>query len=99
VAVERVREHQPADNDDRGVDTFANPPEQPSDRGWHPDFETMARIGGWLTAASLVLLATKSVTHRNGAGTVALLLTAGLLMLDWDIHRRRTAGRYRGGSR
>ena len=40
----------------------------------------------------LVLMATKSVTHYNDAGTVALLVTAALLVvgLGWDIHRRRT---------
>ena len=37
-------------------------------------------------------MATKSVTHYNDAGTVALLVTAALIVvgLGWDIHRRRT---------
>jgi Protein of unknown function (DUF2631) len=77
------------------VDAFGNPPEQPSTWGWNHDFGKLARIGGWITVIALVLMATKSVTHYNNAGTLALLITAGLLVLGlgWDIHRRRTAWR------
>jgi hypothetical protein len=78
-----------------GYDAFGNPPETPSVWGWNDDFGKVARIGGWVTVIVLVLMATKSVTHYNGAGTVALLTTAGLLVvgLGWDIHRRRSAWR------
>jgi hypothetical protein len=36
-----------------------------------------------------------TATHYNGTGTVALSITAGLLViaLVWDIHRRRTSWR------
>jgi Protein of unknown function (DUF2631) len=78
-----------------GVDAFGNPAEKPSDWGWNRDFGKLARIGGWLSVIILVLMATRSVTHYNNAGTVALLATAALLVLGlgWDIHRRRTAWR------
>ena len=78
-----------------GYDAFGNPPETPSTWGWNHDFGKLARIGGWITVIGLVLMATKSVTHYNDAGTVALLITAGLVVvgLGWDIHRRRTAWR------
>ncbi len=78
-----------------GYDAFGNPPEKVSDWGWHGDFGKAARIGGWIPVIALVLMATKSVTHYNDAGTVALLVTAALLVvgLAWDIRRRRTAWR------
>jgi hypothetical protein len=78
-----------------GLDAYGNPPEKPSDWGWNQDFGRMARIGGWISVIILVLMATRSVTHYNDAGTVALLVTAALLVLGlgWDIHRRRTAWR------
>jgi hypothetical protein len=82
-------------DDHGGYDAFGNRPEQPSDWGWHQDFGKAARVAGWITVIGLILMATKSVTHYNGAGTVALLVTAGLLVvgLGWDIHRRRNAWR------
>jgi Protein of unknown function (DUF2631) len=78
-----------------GYDAYGNPPETPSVWGWNHDFGKVARIGGWITVILLVLMATRSVTHYNEAGTVALLISAALLVagLGWDIHRRRTAWR------
>lgn len=78
-----------------GYDAFGNPPEKPSDWGWNEDFGKVARIAGWITVIALVLMATRSVTHYNNAGTVSLLVTAALLVLGlaWDIHRRRSAWR------
>jgi hypothetical protein len=88
VAAEHAEDH-------AGVDAFGNPPEQPSDWGWSHDFGKLARIGGWISVILLVLMATKSVTHYNDAGTLALLISAGLVVvgLAWDIYRRRTAWR------
>jgi hypothetical protein len=78
-----------------GNDAFGNPPETPSTWGWNADFGKLARIGGWISVIALVLIATRSVTHYNGAGTVSLLICAGLIAvgLGWDIHRRRSAWR------
>ncbi len=87
-----VSEH----GDEHGaVDAYGNPPETPSTWGWNADFGKLARVGGWISVIGLILMATKSVTHYNGAGTLALLITAGLLIvgLGWDMHRRRTAWR------
>ncbi len=79
----------------RHADALGKPPETPNDWGWNQDFGKMARIAGWITVIALVLMATKSVTHYNDAGTLALLITAGLLVvgLGWDIHSRRNAWR------
>ncbi|MBV9592503.1 MAG: DUF2631 domain-containing protein [Actinobacteria bacterium] len=70
-----------------------HPTEHPSQWGWHADFGTPARIGGWLSVICLVLMVT--ATHYNGAGTVALLTFAGLIVVGllWDIQRRRTSWR------
>jgi len=91
VSAEHTDEH----GADSGVDAYGNPPEKPSDWGWNHDFGKAARIGGWISVVLLVLMATKSVTHYNDAGTVALLVTAALLAagLGWDIHRRQTSWR------
>jgi hypothetical protein len=92
VAIEHASEH---GSELAGYDAFGNPPEEPATWGWHHDFGKMARIGGWISVIGLILMATKSVTHYNDAGMLALLITAGLLVLGlgWDIHRRRTAWR------
>ena len=84
-----------AEGEHGGLDAYGNPPETPSTWGWNQDLGKLGRIGGWLTVVFLVLMGTKSVTHYNGAGTLALLSTAGLIVLGlaWDIHRRRTAWR------
>ncbi len=76
-----------------GVDAYGNPPEQPSEWGWNHDFGKLARIGGWVSVISLLLMITS--THYNGAGAVALIATAAVIAigLGWDIHRRRTAWR------
>jgi hypothetical protein len=68
-------------------------PEDPSVWGWHADFGKPARFAGWVTVVILVLMVT--ATHYNGAGTVALLFFAGLLVVGllWDINRRRTSWR------
>jgi hypothetical protein len=77
------------------LDAFGNPPETPSTWGWNADLGKLARIGGWISVVALVLMATKSVTHYNGAGTVSLLVSAALIVvgLGWDIHVRRSAWR------
>lgn len=81
--------------DHGGYDAYGNPPETPSTWGWNADFGKISRIAGWVTVVLLVLMGTKSVTHYNEAGLVALLITAGLLVVGllWDAHRRRTAWR------
>jgi hypothetical protein len=87
VATEHSTEH----GSHAGVDASGNPPEQPSEWGWHHDFGKAARVGGWVSVILLLLMITS--THYNGAGTMALTISAGLLVLGlaWDIHRRRTS--------
>ena len=70
-----------------------HPNEHPTDWGWHGEWGRAARVGGWLVAVVLVLMTT--ATHYNGMGTLWLLLSAGgiVLMLIWDIQRRRNAWR------
>lgn len=70
-----------------------HPAEHPSDWGWHGEWGRAARVGGWVVV--LILLVMITATHYNGTGTVALSITAGLLViaLVWDIHRRRTSWR------
>ncbi len=70
-----------------------HPNEHPTDWGWHGEWGRAARVGGWLVAIVLVLMTT--ATHYNGMGTLWLLLSAGgiVLMLIWDIQRRRNAWR------
>jgi hypothetical protein len=70
-----------------------HPQEHPEDWGWHGEFGRVARIAGWVVAALLLIGLT--ATHYNGAGAVALIVSAALLVgsLIWDINRRRTAWR------
>ena len=67
--------------------------ERPEDWGWHHDFGWLARIAGWVCV--VVLLITITATHYNNAGTAALLITAGLMVVGllWDARRRRNAWR------
>jgi Protein of unknown function (DUF2631) len=70
-----------------------HPGDHPSDWGWHGEWGRAARVGGWVVV--IILLVMTTATHYNGAGAVALILSAALLVLAlvWDIHRRRTSWR------
>jgi hypothetical protein len=70
-----------------------HPKESPEQWGWHGEFGVSARIAGWVVVAILLVMTT--ATHYNGTGDLALLISAGLLVvaLLWDISRRRTSWR------
>ena len=70
-----------------------HPNEHPSDWGWHGEWGRAARITGWIVVAILVVMIT--ATHYNGTGTLSLIaVAAGLvIVLLWDINRRRTSWR------
>lgn len=67
--------------------------ERPEDWGWHADLGRLARIAGWISV--LVVLSGLTVPHYNNAGTAAILITAGLMVLAllWDARKRRTSWR------
>lgn len=71
----------------------SHPAESPEDWGWHGEFGRWARIGGWLSAVLLILMAT--ATHYNKAGQVALFAFAAILVvaLIRDAATRRTSWR------
>lgn len=70
-----------------------HPTEQPSDWGWHGEFSKLARFAGWLCVVILVAMTT--ATHYNHAGTLALLITAAVLVIGLvtDINVRRNSWR------
>lgn len=70
-----------------------HPKEHPSDWGWHGEFGRAGRFAGWVVVVILLLMLT--ATHYNGAGSLALILTAGLLVLALlvDMQRRKTSWR------
>lgn len=70
-----------------------HPTETAEDWGWHGEFGKYARIGGWVSAAILIVMAT--ATHYNRAGQLALFIFAGLLVvaLIRDSVVRRTSWR------
>ena len=70
-----------------------HPAEAPEDWGWHGEWGRASRIGGWVSAVILMLMATS--THYNEQGTLFLGIIAGLLViaLGWDIQRRRHSWR------
>lgn len=70
-----------------------HPDEHPTDWGWHGEWGRGARIGGWVVAVILLLMIT--TTHYNGAGTVALVSFAAMLVISllWDVQRRKNAWR------
>jgi hypothetical protein len=70
-----------------------HPGERPAMWGWHGTWGGAARVGGWVVVAILLLLIT--TTHYNESGTAWLIgLAAGLIViLVWDIQRRRNAWR------
>jgi hypothetical protein len=67
--------------------------ERPEDWGWHGESGRWARVGGWLSAALLILLNFTSRYSRTEAiwldGFAALLVL--MLVLDW--RRRKNAWR------
>jgi hypothetical protein len=67
--------------------------DDPEDWGWHGEFGRSARIAGWVVAAILAVMCT--ATHYNHSGAFWLLFfTAGLiLVLVWDVQRRKNAWR------
>jgi hypothetical protein len=70
-----------------------HPEEHPEDWGWHGEWGRAARVGGWVVAIILLLMAT--ATHYNGQGTLFLSLFAAALvaMLLWDRQRRKNSWR------
>lgn len=73
--------------------TADHPDEHPTDWGWHGEWGRVGRVGGWVAAVILVLMATS--THYNASGTAWLLLFAAALVgyQVWDIRRRRDSWR------
>ena len=73
--------------------THSHPAETAEDWGWHGEWGKAARIGGWVSAVILILMAT--ATHYNKAGQVALFAFAAALVfaLIWDATHRRTSWR------
>ena len=67
--------------------------EHPEDWGWHGEWGRTARIAGWFVAILLVVMLT--ATHYNYSGSLWLLLSAvGLIVvLLWDVQRRKNAWR------
>jgi Protein of unknown function (DUF2631) len=70
-----------------------HPAEHPRQWGWHGEWGRTARVTGWIIVAILLVMIT--ATHYNGTGTLSLIIfAAGLvLVLLWDIQRRRTSWR------
>ena len=70
-----------------------HPDEHPEDWGWHGEWGRTARVGGWIVTIILVVMLT--ATHYNHSGTGWLLLFAFILivMLAWDVQRRKNAWR------
>ncbi len=70
-----------------------HPQEHPEDWGWHGEWGRAARIGGWLVVLAMIVMLTS--THYNRQGDVWLWGVTGslVLILLWDIHRRRNAWR------
>jgi hypothetical protein len=70
-----------------------HPNEHPTDWGWHGEWGRAARITGWVVALILIVMAT--ATHYNHSGTFWLFAFAAALivMLIWDIQRRKNAWR------
>lgn len=70
-----------------------HPDEHPTDWGWHGEWGRGARIAGWVVTVILLLMIT--TTHYNGAGTVALVSFASMLVIAllWDAQRRKNAWR------
>ncbi|MEO9138002.1 MAG: DUF2631 domain-containing protein [Jatrophihabitans sp.] len=70
-----------------------HPDEHPEDWGWHGEWGRAARVGGWVSAVLLMVMATS--THYNGQGTLFLGIFTALLvvMLIWDRQRRKNSWR------
>ena len=71
----------------------SHPAETAEDWGWHGEWGKYARIGGWVSAILLIVMAT--ATHYNKAGQVALFAFAAILVvaLIRDAAVRRTSWR------
>ena len=61
--------------------------------GWHGEWGPFSRVGGVIVIAILILMIT--ATHYNEAGTVWLLIFAGLVLISliWDSQRRKNLWR------
>lgn len=70
-----------------------HPDEHPEDWGWHGEWGRASRIAGWFVAILLIVMTT--ATHYNSSGAIWLALFAVLLVvvLIWDIQRRKNAWR------
>ena len=70
-----------------------HPNESPSDWGWHGEWGRVGRVGAWVAAIILLLMAT--ATHYNESGTAWLVFFAVAIIVYqiWDIRRRRNAWR------
>jgi hypothetical protein len=83
--------------DTRGEHSVAHrrdPMAEPSaEWGWHGTFPRTARIGGWATAAILLLM---MIGNHTGRVEDLWLISLALLvvgMLVWDLAKRRTPWR------
>ncbi len=67
--------------------------EKPEDWGWHADLGKQARFAGWLCVVVLAIGLT--CTHYNHAGTAAIGITMGILIIGLlvDRHMRKTTWR------
>lgn len=70
-----------------------HPDEHPEQWGWHGEWGKTARVGGFVTAAILLLMMT--ATHYNAMGILFLGLSAAaiVLVLIWDGRRRKNSWR------
>ncbi|MDQ2797279.1 MAG: DUF2631 domain-containing protein [Actinomycetota bacterium] len=70
-----------------------HPNEHPEDWGWHGEWGRASRIGGWVSAILLMLMATS--THYNGQGTLFLSIIAALLIIVLVRDRQRRKNSWR----
>jgi hypothetical protein len=70
-----------------------HPNEHPEDWGWHGEWGRAGRIAGYVVAIILVIMLTATHYNQSGTGWLLLFAFAILVILGWDIHRRRNAWR------
>lgn len=67
--------------------------EQPADWGWHAEFGKWARIGGWVSAAALILFNFTTRYSRTEAIWLWGFAVSIVALLILDAYRRRNAWR------